>query len=203
MLALFAALVALGCVAASARRLELAMETSTLDPTLVLEALRGADSASLQTLRSAALAREDLPWERAVLDGLAEADPAARDAALEEQLLERDWRAQRWARVPRVCASIATSGGFLFASIALMQGLAAPPGEAPAVGAALLSAVNSLLVGIAGTVFCVSVHVRTRRVVRERVAGTDRLVARLRSLAAEPADAPGRAGGGGAPPDKT
>jgi hypothetical protein len=183
MLVLLAAIVALGCVLASARRLELAMETSALDPTALLEALRGADADSVRRLREVAATRPDLPWEKAVLEALAESDPAARDAALEEQLLERDWRSQRWARVPRVCASIATSGGFLFASIALMQGLAAPAEEGPAVGATLLAAVNALLLGIAGTTFCVAVHMRTRRVVRDRVAGTDRLVERLRSLA--------------------
>jgi hypothetical protein len=190
MLVLLAAIVALGCVLASARRMALAIETSALDPTLVLDALRRADATGVRRFREEAASRQDLPWENALFEALLEPHPAARDAALEEQLLERDWRSQRWSRVPRVCASIATSGGFLFASIALLQGLAAPPDQGASVGATLVAAVDALLVGIAATVFCVAVHMRTRRVVRERVAGTDRLAERLRSLAEEPARPP-------------
>ncbi|MGD0530645.1 MAG: hypothetical protein ABSE49_36265, partial [Polyangiaceae bacterium] len=71
----------------------------------------------------------------------------------------------------------------------LLQGLAvptgAPPddGSAPVLGAALFSALNALSLGIAGTAFCVAVHVRARRIVRERHQATERLVARLLTLA--------------------
>jgi len=39
-----------------------------------------------------------------------------------------------------------------------------------------------MAVGIAGAVFCVFVHLRVRRLVRERVASAGRLVAALASL---------------------
>ena len=46
----------------------------------------------------------------------------ARVALVNEQLAELDYLAQRWERVPRVCASISTSFGFLlaFATVASM-----------------------------------------------------------------------------------
>jgi hypothetical protein len=72
-----------------------------------------------------------------------------------------------------------------------MHGLAAPPGETPEVRAALFGALDALVVGIAGTVFCAVVHLRTRRVSRDRLAATERLVARLRAT--------GEAGKGAAP----
>lgn len=189
MLALLSAVVALGCVLASARRLVFAVDATSLDPTLLARAFESADAAGRRALRDSLTARADLAWEHDVFAALAEPSAAARDAALEEQLIELDWRCQRWGRVPRVCASIATSAGFLFASVALMQGLAAPAGESPAVRAALFAALDALVVGIAGTVFCAAVHLRTRRVSRDRLAATERLVARLR---ADPADDPYR-----------
>jgi hypothetical protein len=104
-----------------------------------------------------------------------------------EQLTELDGRAQRWVRVPRVCASLATSAGFLLASIALVQGLAVPAeDDAPTgAGAAIMGALNALAIGIAGTSFCYAVHVRARRLVRERMAAVDRLVLRLESVASQ------------------
>ena len=138
-------------------------------------------------LRDAVGAEPEPSWERDLFHALAEGDPRSRDALVTEQLLELDWIAQRWTRVPRVCASIATSAGFLFGCIALLQGLALPSeeGSAPAVGVALFSALNALTVGIAGTAFCVAVHLRASRVVRERHQATERLVARLLALSSE------------------
>jgi hypothetical protein len=46
----------------------------------------------------------------------------------------------------------------------------------------LVSALDALAIGIAGTSFCIAVHLRARRVVRERLAATDRLVDRLEGL---------------------
>jgi hypothetical protein len=180
MLWVLAALVALACVAFSARRLVIAVSPTSLDPKLLLEALPPKDDANAwQRMRDAIVAR-DLPWESALFAGLASASEAAREAAISEQLLELDWQSQRLTRVPRVCASIATSAGFLFASLALMRGLAEPEADT---AAALTAALDALTVGIAGTSFCVAVHLRVRRIVRERLASTERLVERLRALA--------------------
>lgn len=185
MLALLSALVALTCVAASARRLAWAVAPTSLDAGVLLDAIRSPQDG--RTLRDAVAGEPEPSWERDVFHALAEADPRSREALVAEQLLELDWRVQRWARVPRVCASIATSAGFLFGSIALLQGLALPAeeGAGPAAGAALIGALNALAIGIAGTAFCVAVHLRTRRILRERVRASERLVTRLQALASE------------------
>lgn len=187
MLALLSALVAVGCILASARRLAWAVAPTSLDAAFLLQSMRGPSPPPLPALRKAVLSRDDLGWERDVFRALAEPDARSRDALVDEQLLELDWAARRWARVPRVCASIATSAGFLFGSLALLRGLELPAdeGAAPALGATLIAALNALAVGIAGTAFCVAVHVRARRVVSERVAAAERLVDALRGLSSE------------------
>jgi hypothetical protein len=186
-LALFSAMVALACVLASARRLAWAVAPTSLDAGLLLDAVKGGKE--WRALRDAVLAQPEATWEVELFQSLAEVDPVSRDALVTEQLLELDWTVQRWARVPRVCASIATSAGFLFGSIALLQGLALPAdeGAGPAAGAALIAALNALTLGIAGTTFCVAVHLRARRIVRDRLQVTERLVARLLTLASEAA----------------
>jgi hypothetical protein len=168
-------------VLAAARRLSFAVDATTFEPAVLLAAWRAGDAGRRDAIRRV-VAREAPPWEAEVFAALDEADPAARDAALEEQLIELDWRAHRWGRVPRVCASIATSGGFLFASVAALEGLAVPPGAVPDMWATLLAAVSAMAVGIAGAVFCVFVHLRVRRLVLERVAAAGRLVAELAAL---------------------
>jgi hypothetical protein len=186
LLAALSAIVALACALASARRLAWAVAPTSLDAGMLLDAVR--DGRAWPRLQSVVAALPGPTWEGELFQALAEKDPAARDALVTEQLLELDWTAQRWARVPRVCASIATSAGFLFGCIALLQGLALPmtpsdDGSAPALGLALFSALNALTLGIAGTAFCVAVHLRARRIVRERHQTTERLVARLLALA--------------------
>jgi hypothetical protein len=178
MLALLSAVVAVGCILASARRLAWAVAPTSLDASLLLRTLRGSHAPPLAALRNAVLSRDDLGWERDVFRALAEPDARSRDALVDEQRLELDWAAQRWARVPRVCASISTSAGFLFGSVALLRGLELPAdeGATPALGATLVAALNALAIGIAGTAFCVAVHIRARRVVRERLSAAERLV---------------------------
>jgi hypothetical protein len=190
-LALLSAIVALGCVLASIRRLAWAVAPTALDPLLLLDALEGdRGKKRWPALQRALTQLPEWMWEHDLGLALKEKDSRSRDALVVEQLLELDWRAQRWARVPRVCASIATSAGFFFGSIALLQGLSLPveEGASPDARAALFSALNALTVGIAGTSFCVAVHLRTRRTVRERLAAQERLTGRLEALAeqAEP-----------------
>jgi hypothetical protein len=188
MLVLLSALVASSCVLASARRLAWAVAPTLLDAGVLLSVLQGDGAKSRwETLRLAlAAAPEEQAWERDLVLALAEDDPRARDAQIVQQLLELDWRVQRWARVPRVCASIATSAGFLFGSIALLRGLGVPEdGAGPVAGNALIAALDALAVGVAGTSFCLAVHLRTRNVVRERIATEERLVGRLRALGPE------------------
>ncbi len=180
MLVVLSALVAGPCVLASACRLAWAVLPTWLDPQLVLDALnvhRFDDWVPLQRLLATC---DGAIWERDLFAAMGERDPGFRIALVNEQLRELDWRAQRWSRVPRVCASVATSAGLLFACVALVPGLGLQVGDDRA---ALVSAVDAFAVGIAGTSFCVAVHVRARRVIGERLSAAERLVDRLESLA--------------------
>jgi hypothetical protein len=174
MLTVWSALVSSVCVLASARRLTWAVSLTWLDPRLLFEALRESGLEGWGRLRDAVAACEGAAWESDLFAALEVRDGPSRVALINEQLRELDWRAQRWARVPRVCASVATSTGFFFACIALVRGVAAPVGES---GASLVvPALDALAVGIAAAAFCFAVHLRARRIVQARLAETDRLI---------------------------
>jgi hypothetical protein len=179
MLATLAALVAVLCCVASARRLAVAVAPTSLDPKLLLDALSREDARTWPRIRDTLLAL-GVPWESDVVAAFTLDSEAAREACLDEQMLELEWRSQRLSRVPRVCASIATSAGFLFASVAVLHGLSDPE---PDTTRTLMTALNSLTVGVAGMSFCVAVHLRARRVLRERLASIQRLIGRFRVLA--------------------
>jgi hypothetical protein len=175
-LTVLSALVASACVVASGRRLAFAGSPAWLDPQLLVDALREGRPGDGPKLRDAIAACEGARWEQDLVAAIEVADGDSRAALVDEQLRELHWRAQRWVRIPRVCASVATSAGFLFACIALTQGVARPT---PDIGGTLVSALDALAVGMAGASFCIAVHVRARRTVRERLAATNRLVLRL------------------------
>lgn len=183
-----AAIVALACVLASGRRLAWAVAPIALEPRMVLEALAGEPPDALLRALSAAVASDNrMSWERDLLAAFDEGAERERDALVNEQLLELEGRLVRFSRVPRVCASIATSTGLLFGSLALLQGLSAPEGgDAAVANAALVSALDAVSLGIAATAFCVAVHVRTGRLVAQRRAAIDDLVTRLQRLRSDP-----------------
>lgn len=180
------AIIALGCVIASAQRLVWALCPTRFDMRLLTAALHGDLVASARKLRAAMAdsPRGGCDWTASVLDTLQEPAKATRDALLSEQLTEYDGLAQRWSRVPRVCASISTSAGFLFASIALIKDLSTLDAGSGAAGVetALFSALDALAVGVAGTSFCAAVHVRARRAARDRFEAAARLVEKVQAL---------------------
>lgn len=182
MLALLAALVTFACVAASARRLVFALTATAIHPTSLLKALRGDAGRAAYARVVAEIAREpEATWERDLLSALA-SESDARIALVNEQLSELDYRLQRWARVPRVCASIATSSAFLLASLALRNALESTS-DSIDVNGAVESAINVAALGITGAAFCIAIQLRARKVAKERLAETDRLVERLEALA--------------------
>lgn len=182
MLAAVAALASLGCMALSARRLALAVSPTAYDPDLLLRAL--SDRGQLHRLRDRLAQTTGDVWERDLVDAACAPDLQARAALIDEQLLEADWATERWSRVPRVCASVATSVGFLCAALWLIGALGseAPTPADPASGATLTVALDALTLGLVGTTFCAAVHLRTRAVTRRRRAAVDQLVDRLRAL---------------------
>lgn len=181
--AALSAVVAIACVLASARRLSWAVAPTALDAKLVIEWLRDDQRgpARFERLRAAVERHPECEWERDLFAAFAQTGHA-RDALVNEQLTEFDWRVQRGSRVPRVCASIATSAGFLCASIVVLRGLSAFPddGEAgPLLGSVIGPALDAFAAGIAGTSFCVAVVVRARRAAQDRLKSVDRLVEAL------------------------
>jgi hypothetical protein len=174
--------VSAACVFASARRLRLAALATPLDPALLASALRaekGRDPSELcSALRQELVAEADADWERDLFSAV-EATGPARTALVNEQLAEIDYRTQSWGRVPRVCASISTSFGFLLAFAMVASMAASAEVDVSAIAA---SAINVVAVGLAGAAFCVAAQLRANALVRERLAATDGLVNCLESL---------------------
>ena len=187
MITVVAALVAIACVAACARRLAFAIAPTPLDPARLLVALRGdAGRARFEAIARRVYDEPAAEWERALLDALRLA-PDERAAFVNEQLTEMDYMTRRWQRVPRVCASVASSSGFLLASLALRNALADPSAFAEetrsaALGSALTAAVNVAAIGMAGAAFCIAAQMRATKAARARLDATDKLVERLESL---------------------
>ena len=184
-LSLVAIAIALACASASAQRLRLAAGATWIDPGPVLDAIRGERSRARVAWDAIAEAirREPMAtWERAWLDATGARDgeaPAARAARVNEELAELDYASQRWARVPRVAARVATTSGFLLASLAMCSALTA---ESIDVSAVITGAINAITVGVAGAVFCVAIDARARALVKNRLAAMDRLVDRVEAL---------------------
>ena len=173
-----AIVVAVLCVAASIRRLVLVADATGLDAGVLLAAVRESPDA-WPAIRDAIAREPAAEWERELFLAL----ESKHAALVNEQLSELDYATQRWARVPRVCASVASSSGFLLAALVMRAALASDDVD---VNSAIAAAVNAVVVGLAGAAFCVAAHLRARAMVRERLAVTDKLVDRLESLPAAP-----------------
>ncbi len=184
-LVLVAGLVSLACILASCKRLALAIAPTGFDLDLVLAALK--QPGSVEKLRAGL--EPVACWEHDLFEAACAEPPAARGPLLDEQVVEADWSTERWMRAPRVGASVATSAGFLCASVILIQALGAGDVDLATMGATgptLSLALDALALGIVGTAFCVAVHVRAQAITRQRRVGVDRLVDRLRALGISP-----------------
>jgi hypothetical protein len=184
---LIAVLVALACAAASARRVWFAAHATALHPDAIHAALANASGPeAVEALRAFVAKDPAADWERDLLAALA-APAAQRIALVNEQLTELDYRIQRWGRVPRVCASIATSFGFMLATLVLRKGLADSPDVPIEVAELVLrglvgDALTVGAMGIVGTAFCIGAQSEAKRIAKGRVVGADRLVERLEEL---------------------
>lgn len=188
MLLAVSVVVAVLCVAASFRRLWIAIAPTGLDAKTIVEALRG--DAGRARFRSVCRALGGGDWERELVDALTKEglDGDARAALVNEQLADLDWRLSRWARVPRVCASVASSAGLLLGALALRAGLtdldlATPDSLQDALDGAAARALGVVAVGVCGTVWCVALNLHAQRAAKARLAATDQLVERLETLA--------------------
>jgi hypothetical protein len=195
-----AILVALACVLASARRMWFAANPTALHPDDVVASLgRSPDRAALARLRELVAEVPNADWERDLLDALSAPCADARAALVNEQLTELDLRMQRWARVPRVCASVATSVGIMLGTLVLRNGLANAPDLTGDLGElfvrdVLNDAISVAAFGIVGTAFCIAAHAHARRMTRARLEAADRMIEKLEAAVgtlAEPASTSG------------
>ncbi|MBS2015863.1 MAG: hypothetical protein JST00_23445 [Deltaproteobacteria bacterium] len=190
MIPFVAALVAFACAAASARRVWFAANATGLDPEDVERAIARSPDAreAVAKLRALVTTEPSLEWERDLFQAL-DAPGRARAALVNEQLTELDYRIQRWSRVPRVCASIATSFAFLLASLVLRRGLV-DAGELPSDVVELVArglvadAFTVASMGMIGTVFCIVAQSEAKKIAKRKMAAADRMVERLEAVAA-------------------
>ena len=184
MFALVAGIIVLGCVAASFRRLALSLEPTALDPAVLTAALR--KGLAPDTLMIALGDDASVDWERGLVKA-ARAPKEERTALVNEHLTEFDWRLGRWVRVPRICASIAASSGFMLATLAMRAGVLGAENVSPelreaAMNVAVRQAINVAALGMAGAAFCMAIQMRARRAARERALAADKLVEKLEGV---------------------
>lgn len=188
MLVVAAFLVALACIAASARRLWFVASPTAVHPDDLVEALgRAPDLGAVVRLRDVLAQHPAADWEKQLLDAIVTPDPEVRIALVNEQLTELDRHVERWSRVPRVCASVATSAGIMLGTLVLRNALAGAPDLTGELGELFVrqvlgDAISVASLGIVATVFCIAVHAHTRRVTRVRLEAADRMVASLEAI---------------------
>jgi hypothetical protein len=194
LLVAIALLVVLGCVGASATRLRFALEPTFYDPRVLEQVLarwKGAEGG-LARFESLVAGAGEAAWEVALLGAL-RARSEIRAAVVNEQLTELDHLLQRWARVPRVCASICSSAGFLLAAMVLRASLLGSnegaAGTSEMVDAAVFQALDVAALGLSGTAFCIAAQIQARRAAAASAGSYDRLVERLEAAARQPVSA--------------
>ncbi len=176
-----AVVVVIGCAVACTRRLYFATNPTAFHPAPWLAAIQRGEGERV----ARAIERDPrADWERDLLGAMREPNAEARAGHVNEQLLELDFRLSRWARVPRVCASIASSAGFLCGSLALRFGLVATnaaPDElrSEAINAVVLQAVNVAALGVAGAAFAIAAQFRARKAAKAFQVDADRLIETL------------------------
>jgi hypothetical protein len=187
----------LGCVAASALRLSYVIGATPVDPSAFVAGARAADErstpVSLAALDAWLTGLPGTDWERDVVRAMGEPSEL-RPALIGEAMTDLDFRARRWLRVPRVCASLSSSFGFLLATIALRVGLSdlagtLDPEEVFTVNAAVLDAIDVAALGLVGTAFCIAIQYRARTALAVRLAGAERFVDLMESLGARGGEA--------------
>lgn len=180
-LTIVAALIALGCAAACTRRLYYATNPIAFHPTIWLARIKnGEGDAAAMAVRKT----PEAEWERELLDAVNETNPDFRAGRVHEQLTELDFMLSRWSRVPRVCASVASSAGFLCGSLVLRYGLVAASNSAEElrseeINACVMAAVNVAALGVAGTVFSIASQARARTAAKAFQRAADALVEAL------------------------
>jgi hypothetical protein len=183
MIAVAAAIVALACSAASARRMYYATHATAWHPALLLERIgKQPDRATIDRLKDLAEKDAAADWERDFFAALANEDEKVRAALVNEQLTELDWRISKWASVPRICTRISTSFAFLLAALLFRQVLADTNDFSETTMFALVGqGLTIVFLGFAGTAFCIAANRAARTAANARMEAADAVVERLES----------------------
>jgi hypothetical protein len=167
------------CVAASVRRLAWAIAPTGIQHRTLLASIGQSRGAEARAKLTAGLDRYGPArgqWERALVVATAEPDETTRSARINEQLTELEVLSERWDSVPRVCARLTSSAGFLCATVALLEALAPGEDETRDLHASLWTAVGALVAGVVAAGVCAAVHLRARTARAEAAQAADRLV---------------------------
>lgn len=111
-----------------------------------------------------------------MVSAAADPDEPTRSARINEYLTELEVLGERWDSVPRVCARLTSSAGFLCATVALLEALAPGDDEPRDLHASLWTAVGALVAGVIAAGFCAAVHLRARKARKDAAEAADRLV---------------------------
>jgi hypothetical protein len=204
-------LIALGCIAASLHRVRIVLGATALDTESVLQALRQRPKHEwVSAFETLARRAPESSFERALAEAL-RAPRAKRAALVHAVLRELDFELGRWLKVPRLCASIATSGclfvGTMILRAALVSGDVFDTDLTDLVTVGVAGrALDVAATGIVGAAACIGLHGASLKLKRAEATGADRLVEALEEGALlldaqESADVDAHAGEGeGDPP---
>lgn len=181
---------ALACVVASARRLQHVVELTIVDAGALVAGLRSHTAQRPdQLFGRLESALRDVPgadWELELVQAFRNTGDL-RTALVGEAMTELDFRVRRWAKVPRLGASVASSFGFLLATLALRAGLGRLGGDFDestvlTMNDAVFDAMDVAAVGLVGAALCVAIQFRARGSLASRILGADQLVDFLERL---------------------
>ena len=171
-----AIIMSVGCMLVASRRLWDVLRFPALDLRTLIAETKERKHAVVAVLAESG---EGI-WERLCADG-ARLTGDASLATLNEALMELEQRLSRGARIPRVTASIASSVGFLLASLVLRRGLLSAADEPiPVFDGLIVVALNVVSVGIAGAVTCAAAGNLATRIAKARWKEGEALVDALR-----------------------
>lgn len=174
-----ATIVAVISAVASLRRILFVIHATTLEPSLVLERLRGErGSAQVKAVLALFAVQPEGSFERELSDALS-GPQTARPILVAQAETEFGWTLRRWDRVPRVCASISSSCAFLLASMVLRSGLTFAEGTYPNFNGLVFRAMGVVVLGLAGTSAAIAAQRIATALVRQRRAAVTALVDRL------------------------
>jgi len=183
-----AALIALSCVAASLHRVRIVLGATALDTQVVLETLRRRPKHEwVPVFASLASGTPMGSFERDLADAL-RAPRAKRAALVHAALRELDFELGRWLKVPRLCASISTSGclfvGTMILRAALVSGDVFDTDLTELVTVGLAGrALDVAATGVVGAATCIALHGASLRLKRAEAAAADGLVEALEESA--------------------